>query len=136
MTLIDAFKSTENMLMDAGIDDYRFDSECLLIKAAGKTRRDVLCHGDDVLSEQDEKLLLKLAKRRALGEPLQYILGEWDFCEFTFNVGDGVLIPRPETEMLVENADLFLKSRENAVVYDLCSGSGCIGITVKIEIPP
>lgn len=51
MTLIDAFKSTENMLMDAGIDDYRFDSECLLIKAAGKTRRDVLCHGDDVLSE-------------------------------------------------------------------------------------
>ena len=45
MTLIDAFKSTENMLMDAGIDDYRFDSECLLIKAAGKTRRDVLCHG-------------------------------------------------------------------------------------------
>ena len=54
MTLIDAFKSTENMLMDAGIDDYRFDSECLLIKAAGKTRRDVLCHGDDVLSEHDE----------------------------------------------------------------------------------
>ena len=119
MTLIDAFKSTENMLMDAGIDDYRFDSECLLIKAADKTRRDVLCHGDDVLSEKDEKLLLKLAKRRALGEPLQYILGEWDFCEFTFNVGEGVLIPRPETEMLVENADLFLKNRENAVVYDL-----------------
>lgn len=49
MTLIDAFKSAENMLMDAGIDDYRFDSECLLIKAADKTRRDVLCHGDDVL---------------------------------------------------------------------------------------
>ena len=135
MTLIDAFKSTENMLMDAGIDDYRFDSECLLIKAAGKTRRDVLCHGDDVLSEHDEKLLLKLAKRRALGEPLQYILGEWDFCEFTFNVGEGVLIPRPETEMLVENADLFLKNRENAVVYDLCSGSGCIGITVKNRNP-
>lgn len=135
MTLIDAFKSTENMLMDAEIDDYRFDSECLLIKAAGKTRRDVLCHGDDVLSEHDEKLLLKLAKRRALGEPLQYILGEWDFCEFTFNVGEGVLIPRPETEMLVENADLFLKNRENAVVYDLCSGSGCIGITVKNRNP-
>ena len=135
MTLIDAFKSTENMLMDAGIDDYRFDSECLLIKAADKTRRDVLCHGDDVLSEKDEKLLLKLAKRRALGEPLQYILGEWDFCEFTFNVGEGVLIPRPETEMLVENADLFLKNRENAVVYDLCSGSGCIGITVKNRNP-
>ena len=133
--LIDAFKSTENMLMDAGIDDYCFDSECLLIKAAGKTRRDVLCHGDDVLSEHDEKLLLKLAKRRALGEPLQYILGEWDFCEFTFNVGEGVLIPRPETEMLVENADLFLKNRENAVVYDLCSGSGCIGITVKNRNP-
>ena len=123
MTLIDALKSTENMLMDAGIDDYRFDSECLLIKAADKTRRDVLCHGDDVLSEQDEKLLLKLAKRRALGEPLQYILGEWDFCEFTFSVGEGVLIPRPETEMLVENADLFLKNRENAVVYAFAPGA-------------
>ena len=79
MTLVDALKH-RNMLMDAGIDDYRFDSECLLIKAADKTRRDVLCHGDDVLSEHDEKLLLKLAKRRALGEPLQYILGEWDFA--------------------------------------------------------
>ncbi len=135
MTLIDALKNTENTLKSVGIDDYRFDSECLLIKAAAKTRRDALCHGDDVLPEKDAELLTELTKRRALGEPLQYILGEWDFCEFTFNVGKGVLIPRPETEMLAENADLFLKNRKKAVVYDLCSGSGCIGITVKKRNP-
>ncbi len=76
------------------------------------------------------------AKRRVKGEPLQYILGEWDFYGFTFHVGDGVLIPRPETELLAEKAISALKemtgkdSSQRGTVIDLCSGSGCIPIAV------
>lgn len=81
----------------------------------------------EIPAEKAEKAL-DAAKRRVKGEPLQYILGEWDFYGLTFKVGEGVLIPRPETEILVEKALENLP--ENALLIDLCSGSGCIPISV------
>ncbi len=69
-------------------------------------------------------------KRRLGGEPLQYILGEWEFYGITLSVGDGVLIPRPDTETAVDTALSLLKGKKEAIVYDLCAGSGCIGIAV------
>ena len=66
---------------------------------------------------------------------MQYILGKWDFMGRTFEIGEGVLIPRPETEILCQKGIDFLKNRNNPVVYDLCSGSGCIGITLNRECP-
>ena len=79
--------------------------------------------------------LLKLVDRRVNGEPLQYLIGKWDFMGRTYKVGEGVLIPRPETEILCEKVIEVLKNKKEAVVYDLCSGSGCIGITLKNECP-
>jgi release factor-specific protein-(glutamine-N5) methyltransferase len=70
-----------------------------------------------------------LRARRESGEPLQYILGEWEFYGYTFKVGRGVLIPRPETEFLVDLA----KEHEPQTVYDLCAGSGCVGIALANE---
>ena len=80
----------------------------------------------------DEQIALmdKLIERRKKGEPLQYIVGSWSFYGLEFAVGEGVLIPRPETELLVEYVLKELKNINNIVVYDLCSGSGCIGLTV------
>ena len=69
-------------------------------------------------------------RRRLNGEPLQYILGEWEFFGITLSVGDGVLIPRADTETVVERAIKLLKGTEKPLVYDLCAGSGCIGIAV------
>lgn len=72
------------------------------------------------------------AKRRKTGEPLQYILGNWDFYGRKFFVGEGVLIPRPETELLCDIAIEHLKNTGGTAV-DLCSGSGCIAVTTALE---
>ena len=69
------------------------------------------------------------------GEPLQYVLGKWDFYESEFYVGKGVLIPRPETEELVDLAVRSAKQMRSPLVYDLCSGSGCIGISIAKAVP-
>lgn len=81
-------------------------------------------------SESQISLMNEIIGRRKSGEPLQYIVGKWDFYGFTFKVGEGVLIPRPETENLVEYVLNEIKNTENPVVFDLCSGSGCIGLTI------
>ena len=78
----------------------------------------------------DETKLADAIEQRLLGEPLQYIIGEWDFYNCTFRLGEGVLCPRPETEMIVDDALDFLSERQNQTVLDLCSGSGAIAIAV------
>lgn len=83
---------------------------------------------DEEISEEMAEKAADAAKRRIKGEPLQYILGEWDFYGLTFKLGEGVFIPRPETEILVEMALESLP--ENGFLTDLCSGSGCIPIAV------
>ena len=81
------------------------------------------------LSETDAKLLEPLIERRLSGEPLQYVLGEWEFYGLPLYVDETVLIPRPDTERLVETA-LSMLSEDRRDVLDLCCGSGCIGIAL------
>ena len=90
-----------------------------------------------VLSDKkvDLKELEKILARRKKGEPLQYILGKWWFYEGEFLVGKGVLIPRQDTETLVEVALDELKEKKNASVADLCAGSGAIGISIAAKRP-
>ncbi len=82
-----------------------------------------------LISLQDNEIETAV-QRRISGEPLQYILGEWEFFGLPFLVGEGVLIPRPDTEILVEKALEFLKDKPSAKVLDLCAGSGCISVAV------
>ena len=87
---------------------------------------------DDKASE-----ILFVAKRRSEGYPLQYLLGQWEFWGCNFKVGDGVLIPRPDTETLVEQV-LDICRREKLTspkIADLCSGSGCIAVALQKELP-
>lgn len=83
---------------------------------------------DGRLAEEDIRRLLNW-------EPVQYVLGKAFFCGREFKVGPGILIPRPETETLVELAERFLKGKEKTSVLDLCTGSGCIAWTIKKDIP-
>ncbi|MCL1822571.1 MAG: peptide chain release factor N(5)-glutamine methyltransferase [Oscillospiraceae bacterium] len=80
-------------------------------------------------AEKSKQDINKLIERRVNGEPLQYILGEWEFYGYNFKIGKGVLIPRPETEFLVDSA----KEYKPELVYDLCAGSGCVGIALAKE---
>lgn len=77
--------------------------------------------------------LLSAVDRRLRGEPLQYILGEWEFWGLPFKVGKGVLIPQPDTERLVECALEQIRGKANPKVLDLCSGSGCVAIALAHE---
>lgn len=85
--------------------------------------------------EIDESVAKDDISRLLNWEPVQYVLGKAYFCGREFNVGPGVLIPRPETEMLVELAERFLKGRDRPSILDLCTGSGCIAWTLKKDIP-
>ena len=83
----------------------------------------------------DENLAIGDLKRLSLWEPVQYVLGEAEFCGRTFKASPGVLIPRPETELLVEKAEEIIKDIRNPRILDLCTGSGCIAWTLFKDIP-
>ena len=113
-------------------DDSQFDAMCLAEKAFGLNKTELRLHGEQIINPDE---FFALVNRKAAGEPLQYILGEWEFYGLRFAVGPGVLIPRPETELLVEIALEHLCENNNAIVYDLCAGSGCVGLSVAHHCP-
>lgn len=95
------------------------------VESASFEAREILRFTDN------EEEILKIAKLRGEGYPLQYIFGEWDFYDVTLKVGEGVLIPRQDTETLVDEALKLLKNKESPRLLDLCSGSGAIVIAIK-----
>lgn len=122
-------------LSSGGVEDAPFDADNLVAFGLKMTKTALLINFDREVDSEDEKRICSLADRRISGEPLQYIIGEWEFYGLPFYVGDGVLIPRADTEILVDHAIEFLRTRDNARVIDLCSGSGCIAISVKANLP-
>lgn len=134
MNLRDAYKKAVDIISPRTTDAH-FDAMCLVEKVFGLDRTQYYLKSDEKVSDEKYDELISYATRRASGEPLQYILGQWEFMGRSFLVGEGVLIPRPETEMLVEAAIDFIKDIERPVIFDLCSGSGCIGISVAAENP-
>ena len=129
MTLKEALIALKNKLKN--IDDGEIEARYILEKVSGLSYSEMFIKADEDISAEKYTEALKMADRRLDGEPIQYILGQWDFMDFTFKVGEGVLIPRPETEILVEHILNEIKGVEKAVIYDLCSGSGCIGLSLK-----
>lgn len=94
----------------------------------------ILCY-DKELSQNQEKALLDILEKRKQGYPLQYILGKWTFMDADFCVGQGVLIPRDDTEVVVNSVIPYLKGTKKPHIMDLCSGSGIIAITLKRMFP-
>lgn len=117
-------------LADSGIENAGFEAKQLL-ELAGLPRMKIITDPTAVVSELVERKAEGYLERRLSGEPLQYILGEWEFYGLPFKVGRGVLIPRQDTEILVDIAREFLESSDSERrVLDLCAGSGCIGISL------
>ena len=117
-------------LMMAGVPDARFDAAQLYTFVTGRDHR-----LDDGPTAEEASRLQVLAERRAGREPLQYLLGEWDFLDFTLKVGRGVLCPRADSEIVCETAIELLKDSEAPVVYDLCAGTGCLGLGIARAVP-
>lgn len=110
--------------------DGKFDAMCILEDFGGISKTYAALHGDEELADGVCAKILDSARRRAAGYPLQYILGKWEFYGLPFYVGEGVLIPRPDTETLVDEVVKRLSDKGAVGVADLCSGSGCIAVSV------
>ncbi len=120
-------------LIKAGIENAEYETKELLGLALGIDCRsgEFLKAVEDDVSGEVAAQFLAFADRRKKGEPLQYILGEWEFYGLPFKVGVGVLIPRQDTETVVESAVEKNRKKDSLTVIDLCSGSGCIAIAAE-----
>ncbi len=140
LNLQQAYIKINHILYLHSIQDSQLEANMLINHVVNKDRR---VFADYVLSDEQTSFLNECIKKRCERVPLQYILGEWDFLDFTLKVGQGVLIPRSDTEIVcntaIETALYFYKnlySEKCAVkIADLCAGSGAIAIGVKRKLP-
>ncbi len=135
MTVAELFEKGKRILSDNRIDNYANEARWIFEAVFGVNSQYLFFNANDEADIEKSNEFTEKINRRANGEPVQYIIGSWDFYGETFKVGEGVLIPRPETELLIDFAIEILKGIKNPIVLDLCSGSGCIGLTVAKLLP-
>lgn len=119
------------MFSEKGFDAPDFEALSLINYVTGFDRHSLIAHGENKLENSKEDFLFSLVQKRLSHIPLQYILGEWSFYGFDFAVGEGVLIPRDDTEVVVNLCLDFLKDRTDKKVIDLCAGSGAISVVLS-----
>ncbi|MGI5958291.1 MAG: peptide chain release factor N(5)-glutamine methyltransferase [Massiliimalia sp.] len=134
MVIREACAKAAQALQKAGVESSLFEAR-QLVQGILNISPEQLLQGDISLSQEQEEQLSLWVERRISGYPLQYLLGEWEFFGLPFYVGEGVLIPRQDTETLCEQALSFLKGKREQKVIDLCSGSGCIAVAIDHYAP-
>lgn len=132
MTVRDLLAAAADELSRAGVPSPRVDAEWLLAHALGVTRSELYADGDETAAEK-ERVFRELVARRARREPLAYVLGEWGFRRLTLTVDPRALIPRPETEALVERCLELVAGLAEPRVLDVGVGSGAIALAIKDE---
>lgn len=130
LTIADALREAAAKLRVSGVADARREAGSLLSHALGRDRAFLITHADERLTPEQLRSYLSTVGRRAAGEPLQYITGVQEFYGLDFEVNENVLIPRPETELLVETALEILKATRSPHVCDVGTGSGCIAVSL------
>src|ERR1700742_1384460 len=142
-----AFKTGIARLREADVASYTLAAELLLLHVAGRDRTWLYAHPEDEISVEQEQQFLSLVARRAAGEPTQYLTGKQEFWGLEFEVTPDVLIPRPETEHVIEVALDRLAVREIRAgrkqtlsgeglrIADIGTGSGCIAVALAKDLP-
>ncbi len=153
MKALEKIKEITAFLENCGIEDAHKESEIILTHAL-KTDRTVLYRDNPDVTGKNTKDIGEILRRRAKREPLQYIIGHVEFCGLKIKVGQGVLIPRPETELLAEEAMKAISNQQSAIskeksssycrlaaegcklkILDLCTGSGCLALAIAKHFP-
>ena len=132
-SISDLLREASQALRDAGVPEARREAGSLLSHVIGKDRTFLISHAEDIVARDDLARFREAVARRASGEPLQYITGVQDFYGREFRVTTDVLIPRPETELLVEAALEVIAHKPAPLICDVGTGSGCIAITLVCE---
>lgn len=133
LTIADALREASVRLRDAGLAEPRREAGMLLSYSSGRDSVFLITHSDETLTPGQLTDFRAWVERRAAGEPFQYIVGRQEFYGLEFEVGPEVLIPRPETELLVEEALKLLKGSDAPLLCDVGTGSGCIAVTLLHE---
>lgn len=137
-TLIEVVRLSTSFLAQRGSESARLDAELLTAHSLGLRRLDLYLQYDRPLREEELEPIRALLRRRAQGEPVAYLVGEREFHGRTFHITPAVLIPRPDTETLVDAALRWARARNVATplrIADAGTGSGCIAVTMAAELP-
>ncbi len=133
MQLKDLIKYGNDTLQEAGIQEYANDAKLLAMYVLGIDYTGVFMRMYDEISLEDEETYKNVISVRSSHYPCQYIVGSQDFMGYTFKVEEEVLIPRPETEILVETGLELTRGLEDCRALDMCCGTGCIGISYYLK---
>ena len=136
VTYQDLYIDSRKLLKAKGIEAYQLEARELLSAASGKSREDLVRDMPLYASDQVVQQLKELLRRRLMGEPIAYIIGQWDFYGLTLEINRHVLIPRRDTEVLAARGiELAKQVPGGARILDLCAGSGCVGLAIAARSP-
>jgi release factor glutamine methyltransferase len=135
VTLGDVLRAAADYLERKGVEQPRVDAERILARALGLSRIQLYTEHDRPLTEEERAAARSLVERRGKREPLAYVLGDWDFRRLTLRTDARALVPRPETEAVVERCLALLEGIEGPQVVDVGTGTGAIALALKHERP-
>jgi release factor glutamine methyltransferase len=135
VTLAEVLRGATDYLAARGVEQPRLDAERLLARALGLTRMELYTQHDRPLTEPERASARELVQRRGRREPLAYVLGDWDFRRLTLATDARALVPRPETEIVVERCLALLDGVDSPRVVDVGTGTGAIALALKHERP-
>src|SRR2546430_9406230 len=134
MTVLEVLQSMTAYFKKRNIDNPRLNAEHLFAHVLGRTRMELYLEFEKNLGESELATLRELVRRRGQGEPLQHLLGTVEFCGHTFLCDKRAMVPRPETEELVELLQSRIENRESRIV-DVGTGSGVIALSLAVKFP-
>lgn len=135
ITYNDLYLEIRRQLRAADSGDPTLEARELVAFACGKTKEELLRDSRLYVTPEVEARVRALVQRHLDGEPTAYLIGEWEFYGLPLDISESVLIPRPDTEVLVDRALTYLKTVAEPRVLDLCAGSGCIGLALAKNAP-
>ena len=135
ITYNDLYLDIRRQLRASGIEASTLEARELVCFGTGKTKEELSRDGRLYASPELEKAVRNLVDRHLAGEPVAYLIGEWEFYGLPLDISRDVLIPRPDTEVLAREAIAYLQTQGECRVLDLCAGSGCIGLAAASQVP-
>ncbi len=129
--LKEAYRACRQALANSGIENADYEALCLIEHVTGFSRAGLIAHGDAAVSDSQQAQLTALTEKRLRRYPLQYLLGAWSFMGIPLAVGEGVLIPRDDTEVCTRLCLDYLRGKPHAQAFDLCAGSGAIALALE-----
>ena len=133
MNIFEAIKKGDAILRESGIKSYKIDSEILMSRVIKKNRADIILNSKTDLSQKDYNLYENLIIQRSKQKPIAYLTGKKEFWKYEFSVTKDVLIPRPDTEIIVEKTLKLTKNKNKLKMLEIGIGSGCILLSILKE---